>query len=219
MLITDLITSIYKRFEKSSDTPDSLTEDYIVRLEYVNDAIGKWENEQGITWKELFKTMTGTITNGVCNDNAVTLADFKRPANSLFIGADEYHYIRPANFIEEQTNNPSRKIFTVLGAKGSFEISVFPVVSGTFSMGYVKEAYKYTTGTETTPEIEMSDPEFIINDVLAQLYLDDDNGTQANVKIQVAGAKMDSMKLNNEIDPFNNNNNFPQDDNFDGFGV
>jgi hypothetical protein len=65
----------------------------------------------------------------------------------------------------------------------------------------------------------MSDPSFIIHDVLSQLYLDDDNGTQASVEIQVAGAKMEAMKLNNEIDPFNNNNNFPTDDDFDGFGV
>jgi hypothetical protein len=219
MLIEDLMTSIYKRFEKSSDTPDSSSEDYIVRLEFVNDAISKWENEIGITWKELYKTMSGTLVDGVCDDNVVTLLDFKRPAGSLFIGSDEYNYVRPENIQKVIDLTPSKKIYTVIGAKGSFEIDVYPVVSGTFSMGYIKEAYKYTSGTETTPEIEMSNHEFIINDVLAQLYLDDDNGTQANVKIQIASAKMDAMKLNNEIDPFNNNNNFTQDDDFDGFGV
>ena len=217
MLISECLTSIYKRFEKSSDTPDPLTEDYIVRLEYVNASIDKWQNEQGIEWKELFGEITGTLTAGMFN-NQTTLADFKKPSGQLRVGTDKYEYIRPEGFLDEQERNPSRKIYTVMGSRGQYTIKVFPVVDGSFTLPYRKYATKYTTGTENTPHIQMSDPEFIIHDVLAQLYLDDDNGTQANVEIQISGAKMEAMRLANETEPFNNDNKIPEDDDFVGFG-
>lgn len=217
MLILDCIKSIYKRFEKSIDEPDVSSEDFLVRLEYCNASIEKWEDEQGIEWKELYGNLSGTLVNGICN-NQTTLADFKRPAGLLKIGEDKYTYVRPENVEREVRNNPSKKIYTVTGYKGAFSINVYPVVDGAFTLDYRKYATKFTTGEETTP-IQMSDPSFIIHDVLAQLYLDDDNGTQANVEIQVASAKMDAMRLANETDPFNSNNGFPDDENFDGFGV
>jgi len=208
--------SVYRRFEKSSDTPDSTTEDFIIRLEYANAAIDKWENEQGIEWKELYGTISGAMVNGVFN-NQTTLNDFKRPAGYLRIGSDKYQYVRPENIEVEQRLRPTHQVYTVTGSDGSYSINVYPAVSDNFTLDYRKRATKYTLGTETTPEIQMSDPEFIINDVLAQLYLDDDNGTQANVSMQIATGKMEAMRLANETDPFNNNSNFPDDD-FAGFG-
>ena len=216
MLISECLTKIYKRFEKSSDTPDPLTEDYVVRLEYVNASIDKWENELGVEWKELYKTLTGSLVNGVFN-NTSALADFKKPAGKLYIGSDVYDYVRPERVAEETSLRPTRKIYTVTGSKGTYAIRVYPAVSADFVLDYKKRATKYTTGVESTPEIEMSDPEFIIHDVLGQLYLDDDNGSQANVSTQIATAKMDAMKLANEVPPFNNNNDTPEDG-FSGFG-
>lgn len=209
---------IYLDFEKSSDAPDTTSEDYLVRLRFVRKSIEKWENEQGIEWKELYGTLSQTLTSGVYNDNtgAGTLEDFKRPAGHLKIGEDKYEYVRPERVEVEQRLNESKKIYTVTGSKGSFSINVYPVVTDSFTLNYRKDATKYYTGAESTP-IEMSDPSFIIHDVLAQLYLDDDNGTQANVEIQIAAAKMDAMRLANETQPFSKND-FPDDD-FDGFGV
>ena len=217
MLIFDCIKSIYIRFDKSIDEPDITTEDFIVRMEYCNAAIEKWENEMGIEWKELSRTLSGTLVNGICNDNTTTLADFKRPAGFLRIGSDKYQYVRPENVEKEQRLDELKKIYTVTGAKGTYSINVYPAISASFTVDYRKEADKFSTGEETT-DIEMSDPSFIIHDVLSQLYLDDDNGTQASVESQIASAKSDAMRLANETDPFNNNNGLPEDENFDGFG-
>ena len=218
MTIAECLVSIYKRFEKTDEAPDTSGEDYIVRMEYVNAAIDKWENELGIQWKELFSTLSQTLVSGVYDDNTGTgtLQYFKRPAGYLWIGEDKYQYVRPERVEKEVEMNAGKKIYTVTGSKGTYAIHVYPSTSGAFTLNYVKRAQKYSTGVETE-EIEMSDPEFCIYDVLAQLYLEDDNTTQASVVQQVAGAKMDAMKLENERDPFNNNNNFPDDD-FDGFG-
>lgn len=215
MLIEDLMEEIYLDFEKSTDAPDKTSEDYLVRLRYVRKAIDKWENEQGIEWKELYGTIIGTLTNGICNDNVTTLVDFKRPAGFLKIGDDKYEYVRPERVESEQRMNENKKIYTVTGSKGTFSINVYPAVSDSFTLDYRKEATKFYTGNETT-HIQMSDPSFIIHDVLGQLYLDDDNGSQANVEIQTASAKMDAMRLANEVQPFNNN--YQPEDDFDGFG-
>jgi hypothetical protein len=204
------MVDLYIDFEKSVDTPDKTSEDYLVRLRYVRKAIEKWEGEQGMEWKELFGTLTGTLTNGVCSDNTVALVDFKRPAGFLKIGTDKYEYVRPEQMEKEERENSTKKIYTITGSKGAYSVVVAPAVSGTFTLNYRKNATKFYTGSETT-EIEMSDPTFILHDVLSQLYLDDDNTTQATVETQVASSKMDAMRLANETIPFYQNNNVPSD--------
>ena len=210
MLISDLMNEIFYDFEKSVDTPDKTSEDYLVRLRYARKAIEKWENEIGIEWKELFGTISGTLTAGFYNDNSGTntLENFKRPAGFLIVGTDKYEYVRPEQVEKEQRENASKKIYTVTGSKGTFSINVYPVVTGAFTLNYRKLATKFYTGNETT-EIEMSDPTFIIHDVLAQLYADDVNNDQAWIEMQTATAKMEAMKLNNEIIPWYNNNEVP----------
>lgn len=184
MTIENAMLSVFKRFEKSIDTPDKTSEDYIIRLDYANRAIRQWENEEGMDWKELCGTLSGTLTNGVCN-NQTTLANFKSPSGFLRIGTDRYIYVRPERVEREQALNPSKKIYTITGAKGSKSINVYPAVSADFYLDYKKYATTYATGSETT-EIEMSNPEFITAFVVAMLYMDDDNSTQAGVEMQSA---------------------------------
>lgn len=214
MLIADAMKSVYKRFEKSTDDPDTTSEDYLVRLDYANRAIRQWENEQGVDWKELSGTLSGTLVNGICN-NQTTLANFKSPLGFLRIGTDRYIYVRPERVERETTLYPSKKIYTVTGSKGSKSINAYPAVSADFTLDYKKYATTYTTGEETT-EIEMSNPEFLISFVVAMLYMDDDNSSQAQVEMQSATGAMDGMKLDNEKLPFWQDQD--ENDNFSGFG-
>jgi hypothetical protein len=214
MLISEAMTSIYRRFEKSIDEPDNDSEDYIVRLDYANRAIRQWENEEGMDWKELSGTLSGTLVNGICN-NQTDLANFKSPLGFLRIGTDRYTYVRPERVEREQTLHTSKKIYTVTGSKGSKSINVYPAISADFTLDYKKYATTYTTGEETT-EIEMSNPEFLIAFVLSMLYLDDDNSTQAQVEMQSATGAMQAMKLDNEKLPFFQDQD--ETDDFEGFG-
>lgn len=210
MLIADLMSDLYLDFEKSVDTPDKTSEDYLVRLRYVRKAIKNWENEKGIDWKELFGTISQTLSAGVYNNNtgAGTLESFKRAAGFLRVGTDKYDYVRPEQVEKEVRENISKKIYTVTGSKGTFAINVYPSISGAFTLNYRKAATLFYTGNETT-EIEMSDPEFILEFVLAQLYLDDSNQAQATVEMQIASEKMEAMQLANETVPFYQNNDVP----------
>lgn len=199
MTILEAITRVYKLYEKSVDAVDTDSEDFLVRLEYGNNSINKWEEEPGIEWSELYALLSKTLTAGVY---ATEAADkFARPLGYLIIGTDKYDYVRPEAVHLELLNNPSRKFFYVLGARGAKTINVNPAISGAFTVPYRKYATTFITGLEAT-EIEMSDPGFLVNDVLAQLYLDDDNTTEASVKNQTAQQKMEGMKLKNEIPPF-----------------
>ena len=215
MNIEDLMVKIYKLFEKSSDTPDKTSEDYIVRLEYVNSAISDWANEEGIQWKELFGTITDTLTNGVFD--LTTITDFKHPAGFVIIGGVPYEYVRPEEVEQSQRETPSKKIYTVTGSEGSYKLLVYPIVSGDFTLNYRKTPTTYSTGEETTP-IQMSDPYYIIHAVIMQLYLDDDNTTQASVEQQIADNKMEAMKLANETVPFLQDDKIPDDNDAIIFG-
>lgn len=216
MTILEAITEIYKMYEKSSEAVDPTSEDFIVRLSYANAAIDKWENEEGMDWKELYATISDTLDANGQFSNTVTLANFKRPAHYLVIGTTNYGYVRPERW--EVESQGSRKVYTVTGSKGTHTIKVNPNPGAVaFTLGYRKTATKFSTGLEAT-QIEMSDPHFIVHDVLTLLYLDDRNNNQASYELQVAQAKMDAMKRVNETAPFYQPSQI-DDDSFKGFGI
>lgn len=215
MTILEALTEVFTMYEKSADAPDTSSEDFVVRLAYANAAIDKWENEEGMDWKELYSTISNTLdANGEFDDTA-TLADFKRPAGYLMIGSTKYEYVRPERW--EVESQGSKKVYTVTGAKGTHIIKVNPNPGAVaFTLDYRKTATKYSTGLEAT-EVEMSDPYFIVHDVLTQLYLDDRNSNQVSYELQVAQNKMDAMKRINESAPFYQPTGVDDDTNI-GFG-
>jgi len=207
MTILNALKEVYKIYEKADETPDVTSEDFKVRLAYANNSISKWENLEGIEWKELFGTIEDTLVDGEFE----TPSDFKRPAGSLWIDGAEYNYVRPERVKMEVENDDSKQIYTITGGK----IKVYPVISDDFTLDYRKKAVTYSIGNEET-EIEMSDPYYLINDVVAQLYLDDDDTQLAGVFLQIATQKLEAMKLANETSPFYQEEE--SDNNFYGFG-
>lgn len=214
MLILDALKEVYKIYEQASTAPDTTSDDFAIRMAYANNSISKWENEIGMDWRELYvPSYTGTLD---ATGSANMPANFKAPLSFLQIGNTKYSYVPPERFDEMQFENRSY-FFTVMGSVGSFVIKTQPAkANAAFSIDYKKYATTFVTGAETTP-IDMSDPYFLINDVLAQIYEQDTNFNMVSIKMQTAGAKLDSMKLVNEKTPFNNPNSLPDDD-FQGFG-
>lgn len=227
MTITQILQEIHKLYEKNTSYPDSSSDDYLLRLSYCNAAIDAWENEKGIVWQTLFTEASGTTSNNVSQYNAPS--DFIYPSDYLTIedaagNKTFYEFCRPEKVAASKQSDPDKHIYWITGGPGAFKINIYPTpttangVAGlTYRLPYFKKATKYSTGSETT-EPEMMDHYFIIYWALTQLYLDDENTTQANVVIQIAQDKLANMRIKNEAVPFLQ----PQgmdDIQFDGFGI
>jgi hypothetical protein len=199
MTITEALQIIHRLYEGNEDYPDSTSEDYISRLEKANSAIRIWEGKlnEGIFWKELFDTEA--ITAGGSGSDAAP-ADFLFPGGSIWVGSTEYSFVRPEK-ARKLIQQGAENFYWITGGKGAYKVNTYPALTSNFDFDYYKDALKFTTGDDTTP-IEMSDPYFLIEFVLSQLYLDDDNATQAGFYMDSANEKMDAMKLANEMTPF-----------------
>ena len=208
MIIEDLMIKVYRMFEKSTDAPDKTSEDYLVRLAYVNSSIDEWENAIGMDWKELSGTISGTLVDGVFD--LTTITDFKAPDGFVVIGTDTYEYKRPEVVEQEVRLDSNKKIYTVTGSEGSYSLRVYPAISDSFTLNYKKTAAKYSTGSETEP-IQMSNPYYIIHRVMTNLYLDDDNTNQASVENQIAESILEAMKTANETVPSLQDSTFSED--------
>lgn len=217
MLINEALEIIHKLYENNNDFPDSSSEDFIARLEKFNTAIDQWESKvrEGVLWKELF-TSAPVTAGGTGSDNAP--ADFLWPAGSIWIGGNEYSFVRPEKARQIINKYSAKKIFWITGGNGAYKINTYPAIgAGTiFDVDYYKKATKFSTGAEST-EIEMSDPYFGIYWVLTSLYLDDENSTQADMNLNISNDKIKSMELSNESTPFYQDNAL-EDINEPGFG-
>lgn len=218
MLIDIALKKIHKLYENNEEYPEQSSEDYIARLEKFNSAINLWEEQvlMGTLWRELFESAPVTA-NGTGIDSAP--ATFLWPAGSIWIGNIEYEFVRPEKARKLVKENTSKKIYWITGASGSYKINSYPAIGGgtVFDFDFYKKATQFDTGAEAT-EIEMRNPYYGINYVLSQLYLDDENSTQADFYLNLANESMEAMKISNEATPFYQDNQLDDIDD-PGFGV
>ena len=211
----EVLSAVYVIYEQSSAAPDPTSDDFAIRLSYLNRGISKWENETGVDWKELFVPQYSLSLDA---NGTVTLpSNFKKPASYLVVGSNRYYYVNPERF-EEMVLQQGQYYYTITGIKGAFLLKTTPAAaSQTATLDYYKYAWQSIIGQEAQ-NIEMSNPEFLIHDVLGQIYLQDQNMLQAQVEIQVGAGLMDAMIVDNMTNVPNNPLQ-ETDDDFQGFGI
>lgn len=218
MTTDDALKRVHELYEKNTDYPTAGEEDYDSRLALLGASINKWASKlfEGTFWKELFDTHNG-VTNTSSQGDAPS--DWMYPGGSLWIGANEYKYVRPERATKTIKQDPSAKIYWITGATGAQKVNINPApgVGVSFVLDYYHTPFIPETGAETT-ELEMGDAYFAIYDVLTQLYLDDDNTTQADFNLNLANEKMAAMQLSNETTPFYQSNAL-EDVSDPGFGT
>jgi hypothetical protein len=217
MTILEALQSFHRQYEGNTDYPDSSSEDFVTRLEKANGAIGQWEKKlfEGIFWKELFTPHSAVTTMDSQSDAA---ENFLFPGSSLYIGSIEYKFCRPELARKKIKEDQNARIFWVTGTSGAYKININPApgIGVAVEYDYYRKAFRFN-GSEST-QIEMSDPEFVVHWMLAQIFTDDENTTQAGLQMDLANEKMQAMQLANEMTPFY------QDDTVDlsddrGFGI
>lgn len=184
MKIYKIIERIHRKFSKDTDYPPQGSEDLMVYLDYIDDAISVWENmtKEGYNWQELM-TKGDFMFSGSGEDNLpenflsfptcfCQNSGFKEAAFS--IGGTAYSEIKASAGESGLADNVGKgKVFWIKGNK----ICTLPAINGTYSLTYLKKAQRFVTGFEEE-EIDMKDPKFIEQYALAQVFLDNGDDTQ-----------------------------------------
>jgi hypothetical protein len=208
---TEILNTIHTIYEQDIAFPDITSEDYAIRLTYLNQAIKTWESElfNGFLWNELFVT-------SVLPFNTTTINNFLFP-EKLYVGNTKYDYVLPHNAVEKINNNTNENIYYVTGGSNNKIINIYPVLSsGNYTISYYKEATLFNSGNIGN-HIEMANPNFTIQYVLAQLYASDGDQALSRQSMDMATQYLTQMKTGFDALPFGDYSNI-EDDNI-GFGV
>lgn len=199
-MIADILKKVHRKFAKDTDYPEAGSEDLLVRLDHVDDAISEWEDlvKEGYNWKELM-TSDSLVFAGTGSDALPanflsfihSFGDDGYEVAELMIGNALYTEVKAAEGSKYVQEELSPYIFWEEGGN----IKTLPAALGTITLPYLKKATRFTVGDETT-EPEMENPKFIEDYVLAKVFLDNDDSTLYQSFMTSAGEKLKQMKYN-----------------------
>ena len=206
--LQDLQDRIHTLVDNDPDTPETTDDEWEVRLNLINQAIGKWES-QDVFWDELWSTYTGTtIAAGTTSYSLAGLTNMKKPGGFLTLTLNgqtqEVSFISPEELQAYSgevraayiTGNNSAGYTLVLGwtpATGD------GTVGATFGFPYYKFATRFNSVSLATDKPEMSDPNYIVYDVAAAKSLMESKNNQFSIYSTEAGSSLDRMKVMNEV--------------------
>lgn len=199
-MIADILKKIHRKYAKDLDYPATGSEETMVRLDHVDDAISEWEDlvKEGYNWKELMTSgafvFAGSGSDAAPADFLSFIHNFGNDGYEmaqLQIGSAVYMEVKAAEGSNMKMADYSPYIFWIEGVN----IMTLPAANGTITMPYLKKATRYVTGEETT-EPEMENPKFIEDYATAKVFLDSKNSTMYTANMTQANEKLKQMKYN-----------------------
>lgn len=201
----DILHDVHREYEGgSTDYPESTSEDFLLRLSYLNAGITAWESEafDGTVWGELVSEYPGTGAGTGSDDlpgDFLTLLRYRGEdgtfAAELFSGGSVYFELTPAQGVRASKLGMGN-FFWISGGK----IRSNPAIAGAFTLPYLRKATRFDTGEETT-DVEMGIPRFLVDFILSRLYLKDRNSMGFQAAQQAAVESMRLMKARNNHEP------------------
>lgn len=206
MTFTDIWTAYYSLFRADSDVPASNDDEYTVGLRMANEAINRWQNYDGMYWRELFDT---NQTDGTGDQTIVTATrtydaptNFKEAGGSVRILdssgniVERYPIIEP-NEVQFQGTQSNFSYFTG-SPKTGYTLHLNPAPTAAHNgmdieYDYYKTPTLFTTGTDVT---EMSDAYFIVHRMLANQFRAARNPYYSSAKADAENA-LRQMQIDN----------------------
>lgn len=218
--LNSAIAYINTLYESDSSAPSSGDEDYSVWTSLINIAVGIWEQEEGILWRELFVKLADAADGDKTTDGTTSYTlptDFRFPASGyVWVGSGTnktaYKVIKQED-IQLYENNSDNWCYFLLDGTPTLEFNPNLTMStgDTISYNYYKWATAMSSGTDT---FEMSDPMFVVYFVLAELKKDEGDTTAASIATQ----KLEAMRTRNMMPTWYQDDSLRNEVD-DGFGV
>jgi hypothetical protein len=205
MDFSTIFSQYYGQYRAEATIPDSSDDEYIIGMRFANDAIRRWEHYDNTFWKELFTTTASNSAGGVLTTTAGT-ATYAAPTAMagpgsyirLYNGTNVEKHIPLVNLQDNQfmSDMATAAYFTGDPNNGfTLNFRDAPDVSGyTIFYDYYKKADTITDG-DSKPE--MSNPDFIVNHMLASRYRASRNPYYSTAK-RDAENMLGQMKMEND---------------------
>jgi hypothetical protein len=210
--LQDLQDRINTLVNNDSDTPISGSDDeWTVRLNLINQSIGKWEAAD-VYWDELFTSYThgSLVANATKTYTLSSLTDMRFPGGFIkftLSGADTYIQVISSEEYQKYQQEVRCVYFTGNNSAGwTLNLGWTPAtgdgtVGATISFPYYKFATRFTSASATTAKPEMSDPNYIIYDVAATKSLLESKNNQFSIFSTDAQTCMTNMRIMNDVKP------------------
>lgn len=178
---------------QATNIPSSTDPEYLIALQLAKASVRKWARADGMEWKVLWKNLSdGGVTPVVDAQYTYVIADMRKPPKQITIGGSPLPVIEP-----HQVDLVSQNCawFTGSETKGwtlHIRTITSEMVGQPIDFVYLK---KPTTIVDGTSEIEMSDPTFLIHDMLAARFTNARNGFAVKVHKGEATLALQNMKV------------------------
>ncbi|HRY74268.1 MAG TPA: hypothetical protein P5098_01110 [Candidatus Dojkabacteria bacterium] len=204
--IQDMVQAMY---EQDQDTPDSTSEDYLVRRSILNAGVGFWEIFNGTEWASLYTTLAENSTGG---ETTVATGDEQSDCPTALVrigsyikltdGTNKAVYVRktPQEAADLVAAGSKDKFFWISGKPNAYKINWNPEIpeeynGWTISYPYYKKALQFSAATDIA---DASDHLFLVHYLLSWLYKNDDPG-KSREQFDIANALIQQMKRTNDI--------------------
>ena len=211
MIMTELEiqNSAQSLYEQDQDTPDSTSEDYLVRRSIINAGIGLWETFDGTDWASLYTTLSEGSTGG---ETTVATDDTQSDCPTALVrigsyikltdGTDTVLYVRktPQEAADLVAGGSTDKFFWISGKPNAYKINWNPKIPSTYngwtiSYPYYKKALQISATTDVP---DAPDHLFLVHYLLSWLYKTDDAGLSRE-QFDIANTLIQQMKKTNDI--------------------
>jgi len=204
----ELQDAIHTLYEGDTETPNQSDDDYLARRRLINAAVNRWEKFEGTDWNELMTSLGEAITgdkttNGTdkafdCPDDFVAPGSYVRLYETE--GTSTYYAVIPSTNKQLFDNEDKNLCYFLGNKKVGFSVNFIdvPLTGQTISYEYYKTA---TQVADDEDEVEMFDPYFIVYFVVARLFQQDNRPYMAKDYFTESEARLQQMKVRNDMLP------------------
>lgn len=178
---------------QATNIPGSSDPEYLIALQLAKSSTRKWARTDGVEWNVLWKNFSDDGATPIVDaqfDYPIT--DMRKPPKQITIGGSPLPVI-PAHQVDVVAQNVAW--FTGSETKGyvlHIRTITAEMVGQDIDFTYLKKPIEIVDGTS---EIEMSDPTFLIHDMLAARFTNARNGFAVKVHKGEAMSALQNMKI------------------------
>lgn len=208
---------------QATNIPDAGDREYDIALQLGNNAIRKWDRADGVEWRELRTTLAEDIVriaaldpgHGETAGVAVTVADqttyaapsnMRKPPAFITVGTREkVKVVSPA--VADQYGGVSSAYAYFTGSANTGYTLHFnngSTAGDSIDYNYLRKPRMITAGSDVP---DMSDPNFMIQEMLATRFLNNRNGFGYKIAKQEATLALQNMKIENNSGTEGNSDN------------
>lgn len=192
---------------QATNIPGSSDPEYKIALQLANNAVRKWDRADGQEWNVLWTTLSDTDIPRIIKAGVVdySITDMRKPPKQITIDGSRVAVIEPEQVDMVASTNVA--LFTGSASVG-FTLHLKAVtddmVGKAIDFIYLRKPNIITNGESI---IDMSDPSFMIHDMLASRFTNARNGFAVKVHKQEALTSLQNMKVEDMSGTYGNSDN------------